>query len=198
MRKPPLVFRHFADGEENITTKNVARLVEVLDRATAAKRDLIVLINSRGGNIEEFLNIEPMIETHKSRGLLFGTATYLEAYSTGIFVAASGSLGCRVAIPEAKFQIHQSAERIRDMEVRAAVLKTMHKDLASVNRRMCKYLAKYSAVNFSMWHKIMLDLPGNDDEFTLSAVDALQTGVIDKISSSPLETLVQEMQNSED
>lgn len=197
MRKPPLVFRHFADGDENVNVKNVARLVEALAKATAAKRDLIVLVNSRGGTIEEFLKIEPIINTHKSRGLIFATAIYLDAYSTGLNLAVSGNFGYRVAIPEAKFQLHQASEVVRDMELKVEDYKAAARDLDGTNRRLCKHLGRYTAITGDFWYKIIRDLPGADDDFLFTAADALHMGVIDEISEAPLETLITRIQNRE-
>jgi ATP-dependent Clp protease protease subunit len=136
------------------------------------KKDISLNINSPGGRVYDGLAIYDTMQFVKPDVATYGIG--LQA-SMGAFLLSSGAKGKRFALPNSRVMIHQPSSgtqgKISDQEI------TLREGL-TLKKRLNEILAKNTGQKLA---KIEKDV---DRDFWMSAKDAAQYGIVDKVVSS--------------
>jgi len=142
-------------------------------------KDIYLYINSPGGNVESALAIYDTMQFIKPdvQTIAIGIAA-----SAAALLLAAGSQGKRIALPNAQILIHQIwvsspgvAGQVKDVEITT-------KHLVDLKNRVNQILAKHTGQPLE---KIEKD---TDRDFWMTAEEAKNYGIIDKIISKREET----------
>ncbi len=157
--------------DDQVADSIVAQLL-YLD-AEDPEKDIQLYINSPGGSVyaglaiyDTMQQIRPDIVT-----ICFGLAA-----SMGAFLLCGGTQGKRMALPSARLMIHQP---LGGAEGQAVEIEIQAKEILYIKRRLNEILAEHTGQPFE---RISAD---TERDFFMSAQDAKEYGLIDKIISRP-------------
>ncbi|MGN0765131.1 MAG: ATP-dependent Clp endopeptidase proteolytic subunit ClpP [Christensenellales bacterium] len=159
----------FISGEINDAMANtvVAQLIYL--EAKDSDKDISVYINSPGGSVTAGLAIYDTMQYIKCD---VSTICVGMAASMGAFLLSSGAKGKRYALPNSEVMIHQplggAQGQASDIVITANHIQKTKEKLASILAANCN----------QSFEKVMQD---TDRDNYLSAQDALEYGLIDKI-----------------
>ena len=153
--------------DDNIANIIIAQLLFL--ESENPKKDVVLYINSPGGNVHSGMAIVDTIKHIKND---VSTVAVGMAASMGAIILSAGAKGKRYALPNAEVMIHQplggTEGQATDIEITARhILKT--KDL------LAKLLAKNTGQPLTKIEKDM------DRDFYMSADEAKKYGIIDKV-----------------
>ena len=164
-----------SEVNDGIANSLVAQML-YLDSEDSSK-PIYLYINSPGGSVTAGLAIFDTIQYVKSEVVTICVGL---AASMGAFLLAAGTKGKRVALPHSRIMIHQplggtSRRQASDIEIEAREILRM-KDMLNHS------LADMSGQTFE---KIEKD---TDRDYFLSAQEAMEYGLIDRVISHPNES----------
>lgn len=131
--------------------------------------DISIYINSPGGSVSAGLAIYDTINFIKSS---VSTICIGMAASMGAFLLSSGEKGKRIALPNSEIMIHQP---LGGAEGQATEIKIVAEHILKTKEKLNKILAKNTGKSIK---KIEHD---TDRDYYLSAEEALEYGIVDKI-----------------
>ena len=163
-----------SEVNDGVANSLVAQML-YLDSEDSSK-PIYLYINSPGGSVTAGLAIYDTIQYVKSEVVTICVGL---AASMGAFLLAAGTKGKRVALPHSRIMIHQplggtSRRQASDIEIEAREILRM-KDMLNHS------LADMSGQSFE---KIEKD---TDRDYFLSAQEAMEYGLIDRVISHPNE-----------
>ena len=163
-----------SEVNDGIANSLVAQML-YLDSDDSSK-PIYLYINSPGGSVTAGLAIYDTIQYVKSEVVTICVGL---AASMGAFLLAAGTKGKRVALPHSRIMIHQplggtSRRQASDIEIEAREILRM------------KYMLNHSLADMSRqsFEKIEKD---TDRDYFLSAQEAKEYGLIDRVISHPNE-----------
>lgn len=162
-------------GEVNADTAQVA-IAELLYLASVDEsKDITMYINSPGGSVIDGLAIYDTMQFIKPdvRTIVVGMAA-----SMGSILLSGGAKGKRAALPNAEVMIHQPSGGSKGM---ASDMEIAWKHMERCKEKLTKYLVKNSGrdpENPNDYNKVLADM---DRDYWMSAEEALEYGLIDKI-----------------
>jgi len=170
----------FLSGEvtDGMANSIIARLL-YLDSDDQTK-DIYIYINSPGGSVTAGLAIYDTMQHVKSNVVTICVGL---AASMGSFLLAAGTKGKRLALPHSRIMIHQPSGGTRgqatDIEIEA-------REIIRIRRQLNDIYVKMTGQSLQKIEKDM------DRDFFLSAVQAKEYGLIDKvIEDRPAEAKVE-------
>lgn len=131
--------------------------------------DISIYINSPGGSVSAGLAIYDTMNFIKSS---VSTICIGMAASMGAFLLSSGEKGKRIALPNSEIMIHQP---LGGAEGQATEIKIVAEHILKTKEKLNKILAKNTGKSIK---KIEHD---TDRDYYLSAEEALEYGIVDKI-----------------
>lgn len=135
-------------------------------------KDIQFYINSPGGSVSAGLAVYDTMQYIKCD---VSTICLGLAASFGAFLLAGGTKGKRMALPNAEIMIHQPAIRGNGIQGQAADIKIMSDHIQRSKKRLNQILAENTG-------KTLKEIEtATDRDHYLSAPEALEFGVIDKI-----------------
>ena len=163
-----------SEVNDGIANSLVAQML-YLDSEDSSK-PIYLYINSPGGSVTAGLAIYDTIQYVKSEVV---TICVGRAASMGAFLLAAGTKGKRVALPHSRIMIHQplggtSRRQASDIEIEA-------RGILRMKEMLNRSLADMSGQSFE---KIEKD---TDRDYFLSAEEAKEYGLIDRVISHPNE-----------
>ena len=163
-----------SEVNDGIANSLVAQML-YLDSEDSSK-PIYLYINSPGGSVTAGLAIYDTIQYVKSEVV---TSCVGLAASMGAFLLAAGTKGKRVALPHSRIMIHQplggtSRRQASDIEIEA-------REILRMKEMLNRSLADMSGQSFE---KIEKD---TDRDYFLSAEEAKEYGLIDRVISHPNE-----------
>ena len=157
-----------ADEIDDDMANTIVAQMLLLDSENPEK-DIMLYINSPGGVITAGMAIYDTMQLIKAD---VATICFGQAASMGAFLLSSGTKGKRMALPNARVMIHQPLGGARgqatDIELEA-------KEILRMKAMLNKILAENSSQPLE---KIQAD---TERDYYMSAVDALNYGIIDEI-----------------
>lgn len=160
--------------DDDVANSIVAQLL-LLDSENAEK-DIMLYINSPGGVITAGLAIYDTMNLIKSDVC---TICIGEAASMGAFLLSSGAKGKRMSLPGSRIMIHQplggAKGQATDIEIEAKEIMRMKNMLNSILAENCSQPIE----------KIKKD---TERDYYMSAQEALEYGLIDKVVTKGIET----------
>ena len=162
-------------GEVNADTAQVA-IAELLYLASVDEsKDITMYINSPGGSVIDGLASYDTMQFIKPdvRTIVVGMAA-----SMGSILLSGGAKGKRAALPNAEVMIHQPSGGSKGM---ASDMEIAWKHIERCKEKLTKYLVKNSGrdpENPDDYNKVLADM---DRDYWMSAEEALEYGLIDKI-----------------
>ena len=163
-----------SEVNDGIANSLVAQML-YLDSEDSSK-PIYLYINSPGGSVTAGLAIYDTIQHVKSEVVTICVGL---AASMGAFLLAAGTKGKRVALPHSRIMIHQplggtSRRQASDIEIEA-------REILRMKEMLNRSLADMSGQSFE---KIEKD---TDRDYFLSAEEAKEYGLIDRVISHPNE-----------
>ena len=163
-----------SEVNDGIANSLVAQML-YLDSEDSSK-PIYLYINSPGGSVTAGLAIYDTIQYVKSEVVTICVGL---AASMGAFLLAAGTKGKRVALPHSRIMIHQplggtSRRQASDIEIEA-------RDILRMKEMLNRSLSEMSGQSFE---KIEKD---TDRDYFLSAEEAKEYGLIDRVISHPNE-----------
>ena len=163
-----------SEVNDGIANSLVAQML-YLDSEDSSK-PIYLYINSPGGSVTAGLAIYDTIQYVKSEVVTICVGL---AASMGAFLLAAGTKGKRVALPHSRIMIHQhlggtSRRQASDIEIEA-------REILRMKEMLNRSLADMSGQSFE---KIEKD---TDRDYFLSAEEAKEYGLIDRVISHPNE-----------
>ena len=163
-----------SEVNDGIANSLVAQML-YLDSEDSSK-PIYLYINSPGGSVTAGLAIYDTIQYVKSEVVTLCVGL---AASMGAFLLAAGTKGKRVALPHSRIMIHQplggtSRRQASDIEIEA-------REILRMKEMLNRSLADMSGQSFE---KIEKD---TDRDYFLSAEEAKEYGLIDRVISHPNE-----------
>ena len=163
-----------SEVNDGIANSLVAQML-YLDSEDSSK-PIYLYINSPGGSVTAGLAIYDTIQYVKSEVVTICVGL---AASMGAFLLAAGTKGKRVALPHSRIMIHQplggtSRRQASDIEIEA-------REILRMKEMLNRSLSDMSGQSFE---KIEKD---TDRDYFLSAEEAKQYGLIDRVISHPNE-----------
>ncbi len=163
-----------SEVNDGIANSLVAQML-YLD-ADDSSKPIYLYINSPGGSVTAGLAIYDTIQYVKSEVVTICVGL---AASMGAFLLAAGTKGKRVALPHSRIMIHQplggtSRRQASDIEIEA-------REILRMKEMLNRSLAGMSGQSFE---KIEKD---TDRDYFLSAEEAKQYGLIDRVIAHPSE-----------
>ena len=163
-----------SEVNDGIANSLVAQML-YLDSEDSSK-PIYLYINSPGGSVTAGLAIYDTIQYVKSEGVTICVGL---AASMGAFLLAAGTKGKRVALPHSRIMIHQplggtSRRQASDIEIEA-------REILRMKEMLNRSLSDMSGQSFE---KIEKD---TDRDYFLSAEEAKEYGLIDRVISHPNE-----------
>jgi len=161
----------FIGGEINDALANVIVAQLLFLEADAPDKDINIYINSPGGVVTAGMAIYDTM-----RHIKCDVATFCvgQACSMGAFLLAGGTKGKRHAMPNSRIMIHQPlggfSGQASDMEIHA-------KEILKLKEKLNKMLAENTGKDIKHIQK------DTDRDFFMSAQEAMEYGVIDKVVS---------------
>lgn len=137
--------------------------------------DIVVYINSPGGSVTAGLS---MVDTMNLVSCDVSTVCVGLAASMGAIILTSGMKGKRKILPHSKVLIHQPLQNLGDSYRQATDLEILAKEAIRTRQMLYTLLMETTGQPFS---KIERDC---DRDYTLSAQEALEYGLVDEIVRS--------------
>ncbi|MGA2082246.1 MAG: ATP-dependent Clp endopeptidase proteolytic subunit ClpP [Holophaga sp.] len=134
-------------------------------------KDIQIYINSPGGSVTAGLAIYDTMQFVKNDIVTYCVG---QAASMGAHLLAAGTKGKRFALPSARIMIHQPSGGAQGQ---ASDIEISFKEIQRLKDSLAAALAKHTGQNLK---KIMKDM---DRDFFMSADEALEYGIIDKVLS---------------
>ena len=157
--------------DDHVANVVVAQLLFLQSQKRDA--DITFYINSPGGVVSSGLAI---YDTIKHLQCDVATVCIGSAASMGAFLLAAGTKGKRYALPHARVMMHQPSGGVRgqasDMEIQA-------REILSLKAELNKIIAECSGQPLEKVEK------DSDRDYYMSAQEALEYGLIDKILTKP-------------
>ncbi|MCP9939722.1 MULTISPECIES: ATP-dependent Clp protease proteolytic subunit [unclassified Synechococcus] len=141
-----------------------------------SSKPIYLYINSPGGSVTAGLAIYDTIQYVKSDVVTICVGL---AASMGAFLLAAGTKGKRLALPHSRIMIHQplggtSQRQASDIEIEA-------REILRLKDQLNQQLAEMTGQNLEKLEK------DTDRDYFLSAAEALEYGLIDRVISNPSE-----------
>ncbi|WP_295458331.1 ATP-dependent Clp protease proteolytic subunit [Synechococcus sp. UW140] len=141
-----------------------------------SSKPIYLYINSPGGSVTAGLAIYDTIQYVKSDVVTICVGL---AASMGAFLLAAGTKGKRLALPHSRIMIHQplggtSQRQASDIEIEA-------REILRLKDQLNQQLAEMTGQNLEKLEK------DTDRDYFLSAAEALDYGLIDRVISNPSE-----------
>ena len=141
-----------------------------------SSKPIYLYINSPGGSVTAGLAIYDTIQYVKSDVVTICVGL---AASMGAFLLAAGTKGKRLALPHSRIMIHQplggtSQRQASDIEIEA-------REILRLKDQLNQQLAEMTGQNLEKLEK------DTDRDYFLSAAEALEYGLIDRVISNPRE-----------
>jgi ATP-dependent Clp protease protease subunit len=161
--------------DDNIASLTIAQLLFL--EADDPEKDIYLYMNSPGGIVTSGLAIYDTMQYIKP-----DVVTYCigQAASMGAILLAAGTKGKRFALPNARIMIHQP---MGGVEGQAADIDIHARELLKIRQRLNESLADITGQDLK---KIEKD---TDRNFFMSAKEALNYGLIDKILAKRTENI---------
>ncbi len=188
---PPIVIEETPRGERNydiysrLLKDNIIFMGTAIDDSVAnaivaqmlflesedPDKDIQIYINSPGGSVTAGLAIYDTMQFVKN-----DIVTYCigQAASMGAHLLAAGTKGKRFALPSARIMIHQPSGGAQGQ---ASDIEISYKEIQRLKESLAGALAKHTGQNIK---KVSKDM---DRDFYMSAEEALEYGIIDKVLS---------------
>lgn len=161
---------------EDITTETSNAISSLLVYYNSiSSEEITILINTNGGMISSLMNIHDVI---KLIDCPVKTIVIGKAYSAGAFILASGTRGLRGAFPNSSIMIHGLQTGLPREETNK--VKSYLDFLERRNNGLLEVFAKNVGKTFAQVKKDC------DNDYFMSAEEALKYGIIDYIVDSPL------------
>ena len=155
-------------GEINDTTSNIV-IAELLYLDSLNHDDISIYINSPGGSVTSGMAIYDTMNFIKSD---VSTICIGMAASMAAFLLSSGAKGKRYVLPNSEVMIHQP---LGGAEGQATEIKIAAERILKLKDKLNKLLSKNTNQNIK---KVSKD---NERDYFLSAEEALDYGLVDKI-----------------
>jgi ATP-dependent Clp protease protease subunit len=159
----------FVDGEIFDVTADLVVAQLLFLESQDAEKDISLYINSPGGTVTAGLAIYDTIQYLKPD---VQTICLGQAASMGALLLACGTRGKRAALPSSRILIHQPWGGVSGQAVDIGI---QARELVRVKRLIVQYFAEHTGRSPEQVEK---DL---ERDFYMSAEEALQYGIIDKI-----------------
>jgi len=153
--------------DDNVASLIIAQLLFL--EAEDPEKDIYLYINSPGGVVTSGLAIYDTMQYIKPDVV---TTCMGQAASMGAFLLSSGAKGKRFALPNSRIMIHQP---MGGVEGQATDIDIHAREILKMKQRLNEILAKNTGQSIE---KIEKD---TDRNFFMSAQEALEYGLIDKI-----------------
>ncbi len=134
-------------------------------------KDIQIYINSPGGSVTAGLAIYDTMQFVKNDIVTYCVG---QAASMGAHLLAAGTKGKRFALPSARIMIHQPSGGAQGQ---ASEIEITYKEIQRLKDGLAAALAKHTGQNLK---KVVKDM---DRDFFMSAEEALEYGIIDKVLS---------------
>ena len=159
--------------DDNIANLVIAQLLFL--QAEDPERDIYLYVNSPGGSVTAGLAIYDTMQyiTNDVVTICMG-----QAASMGAILLAAGAKGKRSALKNSRVMIHQP---LGGSQGQAAMLEIYTREILGIRDRLYEILAKHTAQPVD---KIAKD---SDRDFFMSADDAKEYGIVDKVIESRTE-----------
>jgi ATP-dependent Clp protease protease subunit len=156
--------------DDNVANVVIAQMLFL--QAEDPERDIFLYINSPGGSISAGLAIYDTMQyiTNDVVTICMG-----QAASMGAVLLAAGAKGKRSALTNARVMIHQP---MGGSQGQASMIEIYAKEILYLRDRLYKILAKHTS---QKEEKIAVD---SDRDYFMSAQDALEYGLVDKVIES--------------
>jgi ATP-dependent Clp endopeptidase proteolytic subunit ClpP len=141
-----------------------------------------ILIDSFGGDVLTLFSMLDMIDSSEKPVLTCCTS---KAMSCGSALLSAGTKGYRFASPRATILIHEASTQL---EGKAADIISDAKNMEALNEKLMELLAKNSNRPASFYKNLIKK--GNNADLYLTAEEALDCGIIDKIGIPEIEMTV--------
>ena len=142
------------------------------------EQDIYLYINSPGGSGSAMLAIYDTMRFIKAD---VATTALGMAASAGAFLLAAGTKGKRSALPNTRVLIHQA--NIQGLGGQASDVEIHAREILAQKRRVTELLAECTGQTYE---KVERD---TDRDYIMSAADAVEYGVIDRVVSRPGERI---------
>ncbi len=162
----------FVDGEINDLNADLVVAQILFLESENPDKDISMYINSPGGSVTAGLAIYDTMQYVKCD---IQTICMGQAASMGAILLAGGTVGKRYALPSSRVMIHQPFGGVQGQESDIAL---QAKEILRLKKLSIQYLAEKTKKDFDT---IAKDI---ERDFYMSAQDALEYGIIDKIMSS--------------
>jgi ATP-dependent Clp protease protease subunit len=165
----------FLDGEVNDATADLVVAQMLFLEAEDPEKDIYFYINSPGGSVTAGMAIYDTMQYVKC-----DICTYCMgmAASMGAFLLSGGTKGKRVALPNAEIMIHQP---LGGAQGQASEIEIAAKHMARTKEKLTRILAE----NCGKTYEEMIEATDRDN--WLTAEEALEFGIIDKVAKSRTE-----------
>jgi ATP-dependent Clp protease protease subunit len=134
-------------------------------------KDIQIYINSPGGSVTAGLAIYDTMQFVKNDIVTYCVG---QAASMAAHLLAAGTKGKRFALPSARIMIHQPSGGAQGQ---ASDIEISYKEIQRLKESLAGALAKHTGQNLK---KVVKDM---DRDFFMSADEALEYGIIDKVLS---------------
>ncbi len=166
----------FLDWEINNETANtIVSYMLYLDSEDQGK-DIMLYINSPGGSVTAGMAIYDTIQHIRSDVVTICVGL---AASMGAFLLAAGTKGKRIALPHSRIMIHQPALS-QGMYGQATDISIAAKQILRTRKQMDEILAECTGQSVETIQR------DTDRDYYLSADEAKDYGIIDKVISEPV------------
>lgn len=162
----------FVDGEINDLNADLVVAQILFLESENPDKDISMYINSPGGSVTAGLAIYDTMQYVKCD---VQTICMGQAASMGAILLAGGTVGKRYALPSSRVMIHQPFGGVQGQESDIAL---QAREILRLKKLSIQYLAEKTKKDFETVAKDI------ERDFYMSAQDALEYGIIDKIMSS--------------
>ena len=170
--KERIIFLHDAI-DDHVANLVIAQLLFL--EAEDSERDIYLYINSPGGVVTAGMAIYDTMQFVKSK---ICTICMGQAASMGAFLLASGEPGKRYALPHSRIMIHQP---LGGAQGQATDIEIQTKEILRIKKVLNQILADRSG------QKLLKIEKDTDRDFFMSASEAKEYGLIDRVISNPSE-----------
>ncbi len=156
--------------EDNMANAVIAQLLFL--EAEDAEKDIFIYINSPGGVVSSGLAI---YDTMQYISCDISTICMGQAASMGAVILAAGTKGKRSALQHSRIMIHQPSG---GSQGQASTIEIYTKEILKLRSKLNGILAEHTGQKLKKVEK------DTDRDFFMSAEEALQYGVVDKVLTS--------------
>jgi ATP-dependent Clp protease protease subunit len=156
--------------EDNMANAVIAQLLFL--EAEDAEKDIFIYINSPGGVVSSGLAV---YDTMQYISCDIATICMGQAASMGAVILAAGAKGKRSALQHSRIMIHQPSG---GSQGQASTIEIYTKEILKLRSKLNGILAEHTGQKLKKVEK------DTDRDFFMSAEEALQYGVVDKVLTS--------------